>query len=343
VTLPIDVQFRGVGRLHLRSGTRKKQVRDAMKAMLRQLYPLRVDVLRDIKAGTVTVQEVYERYRLGRLDQLPTGFLMRPLEAAWNDWLDQKEIGHYTEHDYRNALCRLLTHNPRATVADLPATLKTHRQACRGKRPRSFNKDRSATLSFLSSALGAHHWLYGEAARASVLKIPKAVKLPTNPLTAEQARALAGKMPPRHLFSFWGMALTGMRPEEWFEQWECRWRVSGDGVEIDGSKRPASNRTVPLVGEIVKPATKRQAFYRALRKASNQTVAPYDLRRSYAVWLELAGIPTYRQDYYMAHGPKDMNALYKRQRECTPHLAEDAQAIMQVLASPQKSPQSGGR
>jgi hypothetical protein len=343
VTLPIDLQFKGVGRLHLRSGTRKKQVRDAMMAMLRQLYPLRVDVLRDIKTGTVTVQEVYERYRLGRLDQLPTGFLMRPLKTAWNDWLDQKEIGHYTERDYRNALCRLLSHNPQATVADLPASMKAHRQASRGKRPRSFNKDRSAALSFLSSALGAHHWLYGEVARSAVLKIPKAVKLPTNSLTVDQAKALAEKIPPRHLFSFWGMALTGMRPEEWFEQWDCKWTVDGDGIRIEGTKRAASDRRVPKVGEIVKPVTGRLAFYRALRKASKDTVAPYDLRRSYSVWLELAGIPTYRQDYYMAHGPKDMNALYKRQRECLPHLKDDAESLMQVLTSPQKSPQGGGK
>jgi integrase len=337
VTLPIDVQFKGVGRLHLRSGTQKKQVRDAMKAMLRQLYPLRVDVLRDIKAGTVTVQEVYERYRLGRLDQLPTGFLMRPLKAAWNDWLDQKEIGHYTEHDYRNALCRLLTHDPRATVADLPAAMKAHRQASRGKRPRSFNKDRSAALSFLSSALGAHHWLYGEVARSAVLKIPKAVKLPVNSLTVEQARTLAEKIPPRHLFSFWGMALTGMRPEEWFEQWECRWTAEGDGIRMYGTKRPASDRTVPRVGEIVKPVTGRLAFYRALRKASDDTVAPYDLRRSYAVWLELAGIPTYRQDYYCGHGPKNMNELYKRQRECGPYLADDAAAITRLISATVKT------
>jgi integrase len=331
MTLPIDVQFKGVGRLHLRSGTRKKQVRDAMKAMLRQLYPLRVDVLRDIKNGTVTVQEVYNSYRLGRLDQLPTGFLMRPLKSAWNDWLDQKEIGHYTEHDYKKALCRLLSHNSQATVADLPATIKAHRTASRGKRPRSFNKDRSAALSFLSSALGAHHWLYGECARQSVLKIPKAVKMPANPLTVEQAKALAEKMPPSHLFSFWGMALTGMRPEEWFEQWECRWTVEGDGIRMHGTKRPASDRTVPKVGEIVKSTTGRLAFYRALRKASGKTVAPYDLRRSYAVWLELAGIPTYRQDYYCGHGPKNMNELYKRQRDCTPHLADDGLAIWKLL------------
>jgi hypothetical protein len=275
---------------------------------------------------------------LGRLDQLPTGALMRPLDAAWNDWLATKDIAPHTKHDYTLALCRLTTEG--ATVNDLPRLIHAHQKDARGKRPRTFNKDRAAALSFLRSVLGAHHWLYAEVARAQVLKIPESVKLPINPLTVGQAKAVAQKLPIQHLFSFWGMLLTGMRPEEWFEERGCTWTVEGAGVKIAGTKRPASNRTVPKVGEIVKPQTKRLAFYRAL---STHGVAPYDLRRSYAVLLELAEIPTYRQDYYRGHGPKDMGTLYKRQKECTPYLVEDAKAIDRLIKSPQKSPQSGGR
>jgi integrase len=72
------------------------------------------------------------------------------------------------------------------------------------------------------------------------------------------------------------------------------------------------------------PATGRLAFYRALRKTSGETVSPYDLRRTYAQWLDLARIPQFRQDYYMAHGPKDLNALYKRMRAVAAYLREDA-------------------
>jgi hypothetical protein len=55
-TLAIDLQFRGVGRLPVRSGTTTRQVRDAMKQMLRTLYQIgRIDVLRDIKSNKVGV------------------------------------------------------------------------------------------------------------------------------------------------------------------------------------------------------------------------------------------------------------------------------------------------
>lgn len=345
MSLPIDLQFRGVGRLHLRSGTNKKQVRDAMKQMLRTLFQIgRSDILRDLKApAKVSVMEVYERFRLGKIDQLPTGALMRPLVAAWHDWMDGKEIATDTHHDYTEALRRLTIHGPAGVaLSDLPALLQAHRKTSKGVHPRSFNKDRAAALSCLGSVLGAHHWLYGECARCAVLKIPKERKMQPNPQTVEQVRVLGGKLAPHHALTMWGFALTGMRPEEMFETKGCRWSGEADRIRIEGAKRAASNRVVPRVGLIVKPSTGRLAFYRALRKASGNTVAPYDLRRTYAQWLELAEIPTFRQDYYMAHGPKDLNALYKRAVECQKYLAEDAKALEQVTTCPTKSPTSGG-
>lgn len=340
-SLQIDLIFRNVGRVRVRSGTHKVQVRDAMKQMLSTLYQIgRADVLRDIKSGQVSVMEVYERFRLGRIDQLPSGVLMRPLAAAWKDWMDGKEIANWTQHDYGKALERITNHVT-GSVADLPAMMQVHRKVSRGVRARSFNKDRAACLSFLGSIVGPHHWLYGEIARMKPLKIPASRKMPVNPLTVEQAKSLAAKVPPQHLFSFWGLMLTGMRPEEWFEEEDCRWTLDGIQVKVAGTKRPASNRFVPRVGEIVRPGTKRLAFYRALRKASGNTVTPYDLRRTYAILLELAGIPTYRQDYYMGHGPQDMNALYKRLRDCLPYIEADGKAIEQVVATPQILPTSG--
>jgi hypothetical protein len=63
-------------------------------------------------------------------------------------------------------------------------------------------------------------------------------------------------------------------------------------------------------------------------------VSPYDLRRTYAQWLDLARIPQFRQDYYMAHGPRDLNALYKRMREVSTSLAEDAAALGVLVGVP---------
>jgi integrase len=140
-----------------------------------------------------------------------------------------------------------------------PATVTSRR------RPRTFNKDRSAALSLLSTLVGEHHWLYTQATRVDPLKVPEEA---INPQTVDQVRALAAKLAPHHARTLWAMALTGMRPEEFFEEAGNRWTLEANGVRIEGTKTKASRRSVPRVGMIVKPATKRLAFTgRSARRA----------------------------------------------------------------------------
>lgn len=61
---------------------------------------------------------------------------------------------------------------------------------------------------------------------------------------------------------------------------------------------------------------------------------PYDLRRSYAQLLDLARIPEFRQNHYMAHGPRSIGEHYKRMKECLPYLLEDSQALARLVAEP---------
>jgi integrase len=246
---------------------------------------------------------VWEQYRQGKLHEFPTGDLMRPLEAAWTEWLDQKEIAARTRRDYTEAWGRLGA-GEEATFTDLPALLASHRKACLGVRARTFNKDRAAFLAFVHALLGDTHWLALASRRAVPLKIGKDRKLPFNPLTVEQAKQLAKQLAPHHARTFWLLALTGMRPEEAFEEIGNRWDVEPDGIRIHGTKSAAAERIVPRVGLLVKPATRRQAFYQALRLASGKTVSPYDLRRTYAQWLDLARIPQFRQSSISGMDPR---------------------------------------
>jgi integrase len=299
--------------------------------MLRTLYQTgRHDVLRDLKRNAITVLQVYERYRQGKIHELPTGDLMRHLAGTWEEWLASREIADRTRKDYAEAWARLAAPGD-ATFTDLPTLLAAHRKACLGVRARTFNKDRAALLAFVNRELGDTHWLALACRRLEPLKIAKEKKLTVNPLTVEQAKALAAKMEPHHARTLWAFCLTGMRPEEMFGEHGNSWTVAPEGIHIHGTKSAAADRVVPRVGLLVKPATGRLAFYRALRTASSKTVAPYDLRRTYAQWLDLARIPQFRQDYYMAHGPRDLNALYKRMRAVAAYLREDAAALEQLV------------
>ena len=104
-----------------------------------------------------------------------------------------------------------------------------------------------------------------------------------------------------------------------------------NGIRVYGTKSAAAERVVPRVGIVVKPSTK--AFYTALRAASGKTVTPYDLRRTYSQWLDLARVPQFRQSYYMGHGPKDLDQLYQRMRACSQYLREDAGALEQLTGA----------
>jgi integrase len=169
--------------------------------------------------------------------------------------------------------------------------------------------------------------------RVAPLKVTKDRRLPFYPLTVEQAKDLAKQLQPHHARTLWAFCLTGMRPEE-FEEIGNPWEVETDGIRVHGTMSPAADRVVPRLGLLVKPGTKRLAFYRALRTASGETVTPYDLRRTYAQWLDLARVPRFRQAFYMGHGPKDITALYQRMREVTASLKEDAAALEQLVGQP---------
>ena len=67
-------------------------------------------------------------------------------------------------------------------------------------------------------------------------------------------------------------------------------------------------------------------FAKALRDASSETVQPYDLRRTYATWMEAAQIPRTRRRQYMGHSLGDVTDIYE-QHEVEQYLAEDASKL----------------
>ena len=141
-----------------------------------------------------------------------------------------------------------------------------------------------------------------------------------HPLTPDELRAIANNLHVRLADMLWTMALTGMGPTEY---WSLTWKQLPDRIHIEGTKRTGRVRDVPRVMSMASPAIEYAAFRRHLRDASDSQVAPYDLRRSYANWLESAGIPRTRRKLYMGHGATDITSLYEW-HEVTAFLVEDA-------------------
>jgi integrase len=359
-SLPIDVQVGGI-RIARRSGTRIARQRDAYVRMVKHLGEVgRTDYVQALAAGTVSFAALWPRYRAGQVATLPSPELFWSLSDAWDRWLTRKrKLGAHSRRNYRAALQRLQEIDPNASIADLPRVVQQHADLSADPRPAVFNADRRAVLSFLGTTVGRYHPLYGDVHRIEPL--PVLNKRPINPQTPEQIRELTawlqsytprgGRLPAsmhrrgerhtmaHHARTVWALCLTGMRPEEYWEELvgdrKNEWELLPDRVQIRGTKGEAAMRDVPRLAIITKPATGQLAFRRALNTACKalgiKHLEPYDFRRSYGVWLDNAGIPDNRQDAYMAHGPQNMRALYRRPGDLTRWLADDREALSRYI------------
>jgi len=76
-----------------------------------------------------------------------------------------------------------------------------------------------------------------------------------------------------------------------------------------------------------------KTFSNKLKERTNGQLAPYDLRRTYANWLEGAGIPRTRRRLYMGHGARDVTDLYET-HQVLQFLREDAAKLADFIGAP---------
>lgn len=197
--------------------------------------------------------------------------------------------------------------------------LAGYRDECqRDNRRRTFNLTRSAAQAFLRDFVGRTNRLW-----KAVAEIQRLKEAPRrgNPQSVAQVRGLARELG-SHGSTLWALCLTGMRAGEYWGDWEVR----NDRIMVHGTKTACSDRFVPLAFPILRPATKYWGFVQALRKATGGHVRVHDARKTYAHWLESAGIPRTRRRLYLGHGRRDITDLYE-ERDVRDFLSSDAQML----------------
>ncbi len=330
----LDRQFRGVGRLKRASGTSDPQLFRLLDAMLTTLYKQgRIDILQALAVGALTPLQVWDRYRLGEIDRLPSADTMLPLDPAVWEWIRTKKCSTHHRAGLTYAFRALLRGAKKnATVADLPALLRNLRR--KTDTPRMFNRIRSAAQAYISEHIGQSHWLYGQVREIKSLEVDRQEG---RPLTVARARELVAQMGDAGPM-LWSMAITGMGPGEYWG----RWNVLADRVHIKGTKREGRVRDVPYVGPVVTPTMPYPRFRRALLLASTGlptavaasksplAVRVYDLRRTFTNWMEAAGIVRTRRKLYLGHKAGDVTDLYER-HEVAGFLVEDGAKLRHYL------------
>jgi integrase len=275
--------------------------------------------------------EVHAAYQRRELDSLPTAETVKPLAEAMDVWIKGLRVPEDVSAKHKGSLETsrryLERENAKAAIADLPALLETLRDSLGKPHPRSFNLCRAAALAFVRSTLKRSHPLWHAVAAVEPRKLPP--KRQHSPLSPEQMRAWfpAPERDPVDAIA-WGMATTGMGAGEYWG----RWSVEADRIHIHGTKREGRVRDVPLVLRPASPAMHRRTFEDKVRERV-PAITVYDLRRTYANWLEAAGIPRTRRKLYLGHGAGDVTGLYEL-HEVRAFLAADAVSLKAYLGLP---------
>lgn len=295
-------QRREIGRITVSSGSKTIAGWRQATALLTTLYERgELDVLRAIKAGTLTVKEVLAAEKakaFGRGDALQLLALRRPLWATVDAWTATDD--GVTMDRYRVSLKKLKTLSglgDRATIADLGTVdwkaLKAHADF---KSASDWNALRRAVSRFLSVTLGD---VYHPARRAVLAKIERAPSRPRRvEVTAADFWTLIAAVPEVARAGVVTLAVTGMRLGEYERTRKSHLHKQADGsvlVDVQGTKTAGSTAVVrvaaslaPWVKAGVPMALKRLWFRRCFKKGAKAIGRPelrlHDLRHCTAMF-----------------------------------------------------------
>jgi integrase len=322
----IDKVIPGVGRIALASGTTHAKTFVGILRMIDELSDQgHLRVLAAIRDRRLTPLAVYESYRAKGLKGLPSVKLLAPLTRELDAFIDGHECGDHHRANMRSAAKRIAATARRAAmVRDLPATLRRLRVEMRTT-PRMFNIVRATALAFASAYAGSDSKLRLRV--ESVKRRAAARRRLNHPLTVNELAAIAAKLPRDLAGMAWALALTGMRPGEYWGEWTDQ----GTHILVKGTKTRGAHRRLPRLEEIARPACWVGLFRKELAIASGGEVQPYDLRRTYATWLEKAQIDRTNRRQYLGHSAKDVTDLYETRLLTSTDLAADALKLKRYI------------
>lgn len=308
-TYEIDRIFPTLGRVRIRTGTHDRRLAQRYEVMLETLPLATVQLIVDRR---LPIRVAFDAWSRGDVAGLPTAETLLPLADELAHWLEKPvlEVGESEADNRQRTAEYLLGLRPLANVGELPAVLTALRPIL-SDRPVQFHHARAVCLAFARDRFPAHPALYAQLEAVPVF--PRIRVRAHHPCTVAEARAHAAALGPKWGPIWWTLCITGMGPKEF---WIDGWKQISEGVEIDGAKdtrrrgTTARRRVVPLLGVLAQKVGTKAGFAEALERAE-LGITPYDARRSYARWLDDAGLAGYVQDALMGHGPKSMRELYK--------------------------------
>lgn len=346
-----DREFHALGHLHRASRILDEKAFGVVNDRLDEFAttPDGRKIIARLIDGTVTGLQVLMAIKEGDNFGPLLGEGATPLLTALETWhaATEKSVAKDTHRVRGELIAHLRTvAKPTTPVADLAKLLRKLRLTLPSAR--SFNLDLQYASAFVRDTNGRRNELYLDL--RDIDPRPEDSQAHGHPLTPVQVMELA-----RVFDRIWqakqgsrgaemvAMALTGMGPAEYWEENKAWWLVHPGHVHIHGTKRKSRVRNIPKLfpcalwdrDTIERPAITRHSFERALaiaRVATGIAVAPYDFRRTFANWMEQAGVLPSRRKQYMGHAAADVTEGYER-HDVAPYVAEDAALVKRWIAA----------
>ncbi len=336
-TLVIERKF---GKIKIRraSGTTDERTFKAIVGMLDGFaFSNQENVLKAVQAGVISPVDLYQKVQRNE----PFSFLNVPenphtqksilIKDAIPPFLQSAQQNHSKPYfrDLSQNLNRLLEQFPSAAVSDLAEIVRVF------KKQHERDKTYIYFHTFRSSVLALARYIEGEESVEwekvrQIRRFKRAVyskkSRTRRPFTTHDAFGIRGALNATYEGAgevFWVLCITGMRPSEYWGNKNI-WKVMPEFVRIEGEKSGNARRSIPKVERLyARPSlhpsptfsywTYTKFFSEYIRKWHGKGYyALYDCRRSFAHWMEMAGIvPTHRQ-IYMGHGAANLTEYYGR-------------------------------
>lgn len=318
-TFVVDIRLKAIGRIRRASGTKDRETFRAIITMLKQLHATgKHSVLREIQSGLVSPIEVYGYWIQNQLDHLPSASSLQPIQSTFNKWIETHDVIATTKRNYKSEITRFVAVVGDIPISDLAAGVAHYKVICRDSdKARTFSALRTALLAFLRA--NKHTQLWKEVSDIKPLKVERKKQAPQ--LTVVEAHSLLHTMSKKYADVARAMLFSGMHWKEVVGKWEFQ----RDRIVIHGTKAAGRERIVPIIQSFPPVTCSNISFRRALRKV-RPDLSPYSFRRTYAHWMEMAGIPRARRIAYLGHGKKDTTDLYEA-HQIEAYLQEDAKTF----------------
>jgi integrase len=327
----LDRVFPGVGRIAVASGATTKEEYKKRNALLTRLYDQgRLNLLQAIRAGTLTVTEVYAAARADELDSL-TGDRARLAANLWDAvaaWTPTSASAAATRRRYATsftALKRSGVLGPTATVDDLQEVDWRALETTWAAGASDWNHLRRSVSHFLTVYLGdVHH-----AVRRSVMRVfPRRKEHSRVPdLSPALFWSIVNATPEYVRAAYVTIAALGLRVGEYLRLTKDHLHPHTCAVKIPGTKTAESaavlrvdERLWPWITAGV-PSPIQYGWLRIYWKRALTAVGAssdlrlHDLRHAYGQWLAEAGVAENRIQTGLRHATASMTRRYTTQRD----------------------------